>query len=63
MRISGTRIVCSASWRVEEGVGSQGERFHFQAEEAWVAVKELKLSYYFGETLLFTMYTHYGNLI
>ena len=29
----------------------------------WVAVKELKLSYYIGETLLFTMYTHYGNLI
>ena len=29
----------------------------------WVAVKELKLSYYIGETLLFTIYTHYGNLI
>ena len=29
----------------------------------WVAVKELKLSYYIAETLLFTMYTHYGNLI
>ena len=28
-----------------------------------VAVKELKLSYYIGETLLFTTYTHYGNLI
>ena len=27
------------------------------------AVKELKLSYYIGETLLFTIYTHYGNLI
>ena len=27
------------------------------------AVKELRLSYYTGETLLFTMYTHYGNLI
>ena len=27
--------------------------------------KELKLSYYIGETLLFTIYihTHYGNLI
>ena len=24
-------------------------------------VKELKLSYYIGETLLFTIYTHYGN--
>ena len=27
------------------------------------AVKELKLSYYIGETLLLTIYTHYGNLI
>ena len=27
----------------------------------WVAVKELKLSYYIGEILLFTIYTHYGN--
>ena len=32
--------------------------------DSWVAVKELKLSYYIGETLLFTIYiyTHYGNL-
>ena len=29
----------------------------------WVAVKELSLSYYIGETLLFTIYTHYGDLI
>ena len=29
----------------------------------WVAVKELKLSYYIGGTLLFTIYTHHGNLI
>ena len=29
----------------------------------WVAVQELKLSYYIGETLLFTKYTHYGNLV
>ena len=29
----------------------------------WVAVKELSLSYYLGETILFTMYTHYGNFI
>ena len=32
-------------------------------ESCWVAVKELKLSYYIGETLLFTICTHYGNLI
>ena len=25
--------------------------------------KRLKLSYHIGETLLFTIYTHYGNLI
>ena len=25
----------------------------------WAAVKELKLSYYIGETILFTCYTHY----
>ena len=30
---------------------------------SWVAVKEPKLSYYIGETLLFTIYTHYGNLV
>ena len=29
----------------------------------WVAVKERKLRYYIGETLLFTIYTHYGNFI
>ena len=29
----------------------------------WVAVKELKLSYYIEETLLFTIFSHYGNLI
>ena len=28
---------------------------------SWVAIQELKLSYYIGETLLFTIYTHYGN--
>ena len=29
----------------------------------WVAVKEVKLSYYIGETLVFTICTHYGSLI
>ena len=42
-----------------EHVGS-----HFpRSSQNWVAVKELKLSYYIEETLLFTIYTHYGNLI
>ena len=30
---------------------------------AWVAVKELEFSNYIGESLLFTICTHYGNLI
>ena len=30
---------------------------------SWVAVKELKVSYNIGETLLFTVYTYYGSLI
>ena len=30
---------------------------------SWVAIKELNSSYYIGETPLFTVYTHYGNLI
>ena len=29
----------------------------------WVAVKGLISSYYMGETIRITMYTHYGNLI
>ena len=33
------------------------------ATRNWVAVEELKLSYYIGESLLFTIFTHYGNLI
>ena len=37
------------------------ERFN-STWEYWVAVKELKLSYHIGETLLFTIYAHYGNL-
>ena len=28
-----------------------------------VAVKELNSTYYIGEFLLLTLYTHYGNLI
>ena len=40
------------------------EEVYFKKQEAfWVAVRELNLSYYIGEALLFTMYTHYGNLI
>ena len=42
------------------GERSQIEKLSFLN---WVVVKELNLSYYIGETLLFTIYTHYGNLI
>ena len=35
---------------------------HCQQSISWVAVKELKVKYYIGGTLLFTIYTHYGNL-
>ena len=34
-----------------------------QESDSWVAVKELELSYSLGETLLFTIYTHYGYLV
>ena len=30
---------------------------------SWVAVKELNVGYYFGETILITIDTNYGNLI
>ena len=43
-------------------VGLAVQRFRLRAR-FWVAVKELELSYYIGETLLFTTYTDYGNLI
>ena len=44
--------------------GMMGLRKKFVARLVWVAVKELNLSYYIGETLLSTIYiyTHYGNL-
>ena len=42
------------------GVGKEGRK---EGGKYWVAVKELKSSYYIGETLSFTIYTHYGNLI
>ena len=41
----------------------EGEGPKLSLKLYWVAVKELKLSYYIGETLLFTIFTHYGNLI
>ena len=53
---------------LQSGMGvlrdSQGQLLDDQQTVGdWVAVKELNLSYYIGETLLLTMYTHYGNLI
>ena len=34
-----------------------------EGPDYWVAVKELKLNYHNSETLLFTDYPYYGNLI
>ena len=42
-----------ASWQFEKSPGNSND---------WVAAKGLKLSYYIGETLLFPIYTQYGNL-
>ena len=44
-------------------LGCAFQELTFKVPQNWVAVKELKLSYYIAETLLFTIYTHYGNLI
>ena len=53
-------------FRQEAGVvevATKGKQTSIIFPATWVAVKELKVSYYTGETLLFTTYTHYGNLI
>ena len=50
---------------IDRGLGSKVQQDFCQPASCigWAAVKELKLSYYIGESLLFTIYTHYGNLI
>ena len=53
---------------MESGVGFMGLRLEgcrlwALGASDWVAVKELKLTYNIGETLLFTFYTYYGNLV
>ena len=65
--------LCDFVWRLLFGTALRGcgsPRARLQivlegegGELSWVAVKELKLSYYIGQTLLFTIYTHYGTLI
>ena len=61
-----TMIVIVASMTIiswlEQDAPKEAKKWKMQ-DHCWVAVKELKLSYYIGETLLFTIYTHYGNLI
>ena len=59
--IMGYDSICSPSLQ-------NAQRANIQESEMfesvlWVAVKELNLSYYIGETLSLTVYTHYGNLI
>ena len=48
-----------------KSTGEHSERVYIgpSFSQNWVAVKELKLSYCIGETLLITIYTHYGILI
>ena len=43
--------------RLIAGIAFSGIALH-----DWAAVNELNLSYCIGETLLFTIYTRYGNL-
>ena len=49
--------------RKQHYTGAEALQSPQSAKDDWVAVKELNLSYYIGETQLFTIYTHYGNLI
>ena len=76
-RVQGFGFSVGFTWKLRVGIGrvrhappdvvlmSFGRACHAQNPNCnyWVAVKELRLSYYIGETLLFTIYTHYGNLI
>ena len=58
------RIPIQSPIKGEGGFIHQGSGLPTKLEDLyWVAVKELKFSYYIGETRLFTIYTHYGNLI
>ena len=54
----GTRIILSTilSWRSWTLTPLRKRMTHEREGLNWVAVKELKLSYYIGETLLFTIY-------
>ena len=57
-------LVHSFDWlSLRLGSRAQGGVWALRLRVYWVAVKELNSSYYIGETLLFTIYTHYGNLI
>ena len=61
-RVSGCSSVCPFI-RAGESRFRSTASFVCSMAINWVAVKELRISYYIGETLLFTIYTHYGNLI
>ena len=63
---AGSQFVTHFTGRVLERLALSNTPINTKAPRRsfnWVAVKELKLSYYIGETLLFSIYTHYGNLI
>ena len=56
-------FAASAQVKVQQAELTREEQLGNVLRKYWAAVKELKLSYYIGETLLFPIYTHYGNLI
>ena len=66
---AGRESTCDSNRILKSTEGVQLEDLLFSAFTGrlyalnWVAVKELNLNYYIGETLLFTIYTNYGNLI
>ena len=48
-------------WHVELAHVKLGIGKLVDALKSWVAVKELKLSYATGETVLISIYSHYGD--
>ena len=61
----GAVLRCSILGRAGSPEKKKKRERETEREIFWVAVKELKLSYYIGETPLSNIYiyTHYGNLI
>ena len=61
---AGSQFVTHFTGRVLERLALSNTPINTKAPSFnWVAVKEHNLTYYIGEALLFSIYTHYGNLI